>query len=46
MSDTKLTRIGIEISQDLKTDVKMKCAKEGITIRQAVEALLTKWVEK
>lgn len=46
MSNTNLTTIGIQVTEDLKADVKIKCAKEGITIREAVEMLLTKWVKK
>jgi len=41
----ELTRIGIEIDQDLKSDVKVKCAREGITIREAVVKLLRGWVK-
>jgi transcriptional regulator len=46
MQKTELSRIGIQISDDLKADVKIKCAKEGKTIREVVEDLLKKWVKK
>lgn len=45
-STSNATQIGIQVTEDLKADVKIKCAKEGITIREAVEMLLTKWVKK
>jgi predicted GIY-YIG superfamily endonuclease len=40
------SQIGFNICQDLKTDVKMKCAREGKTIREVVELLLKEWVQK
>lgn len=38
-----LTRIGIEIDKDLKADVKVKCAREGLTITKVVTQLLEGW---
>ena len=46
MKTTELSTIGIQVSEDLKSDVKIKCAKEGKTIREVVEMLLTEWVKK
>ena len=46
MSKTELSHIGIQVDSDLKTDVKMKCAREGKTIRDVVESLLRQWVKK
>ena len=46
MTKSELSHIGIQLSQDLKTDVKMKCAREGKTIREVVELLLKEWVQK
>ena len=46
MSDTELTTIGIQVPENLKADVKIKCAREGKTIRQVVEELLKEWVKK
>ena len=46
MSKENLTQIGIEVDRDLKADVKVKCAREGITIREAIERLLKKWVKQ
>lgn len=46
MAKTELTNIGIQVSEDLKADVKIKCAKEGKTIREVVETLLKEWVKK
>lgn len=46
MKPIEQTQIGIQINTDLKTDVKIKCAKEGKTIREVVEQLLTEWVKK
>ena len=43
---TELSTIGIQVPEDLKADVKIKCAKEGKTIRQVVEQLLKDWVKK
>lgn len=39
----ELTRIGIEIDKDLKADVKVKCAREGLTITDVVTKLLKDW---
>lgn len=39
----QLTRIGIEIDKDLKADVKIKCAREGLTITDVVTKLLEDW---
>lgn len=46
MEKTELTRIGIQVPEDLKADVKIKCAKENKTIREVVEELLKDWVKQ
>jgi len=38
--------VGVKTTKELKADVKIKCAREGKTIRQVVEELLKEWVKK
>ena len=46
MSKEKTSSTHIELSTDLKTDVKVKCAKQGKSMREVIEFLLKAWVAK